>query len=103
MAYVYGPVTTSDEKSASATIYAAQSHFHGFEILPPASGYAILKIYDSADSTLTGKKIVAEAQIAAGMNSIFLALVSPRVCNQGVRAELTGTGSTTYTVGFSPT
>lgn len=101
MSYVYGPVTTSDEQASSATIYAAQSHFHGFELLPPTSGYATLKIYDSSNSTLTSKKIIAEASVSAGMNSIYLALPAPRVCNQGIRAELTGT--TTYTVGFSPT
>lgn len=101
MSYVYGPVTTSDEQSASATIYAAPSHFHSFEILPPSTGYATLKIYDSENSSLTGKKILAEASVSFGMNSIYLALPIPRVCNRGIRAELTGT--TTYTVGFSPT
>lgn len=101
MAYVYGAVTTSDEQSASATIYAAQSHFHSLELLPPTSGYATLKVYDSENDTLTGKRMIAEATVSAGMNSIYLALPAPRVCNRGVRAELTGT--TTYIIGFSPT
>lgn len=101
MAYVFGPVTSSDEQSASATIAVIPSFLHSFELNPPTTGLATLKIYDSENATLTGKKMLLTTTIAAGTDAIHLALPSPRVANRGLRVELTGT--TTYIVGFSLT
>lgn len=94
-----GPATTSDEQSASANITVRSSFLHGFEVNPPDTGIATIKIYDSENSTLTAKKIMATATVAAGQNSIYVTFPAPRVANRGIRAVLTGT--TTYTVGYS--
>ena len=94
-----GPQTTSDQQSASAQIASRPGFFHGFELTPPNVGLATLKIYDSENSSISGKKILAEATVAAGQNSIFLTYVVPRVANRGIYVTLTGT--TTYVVGYS--
>lgn len=94
-----GPASTSDEKSSSAQIASISGFLHGFELNPPAVGLATLKIYDSENSTVSGKQILCTATVAAGQNSIYVELPSPRVANKGLYATLTGT--TTYVVGFS--
>lgn len=100
--YMIGPQTTSDEQSASAQICTRTGYFHSFELNPPAIGLATLKIYDSENSTLAGKKILAEGICAAGQNSIFLSYMTPRVALRGIYASLTTTvGTTTYVAGYS--
>ncbi len=94
-----GPATPSDELSASSNVTTRSSFLHGFEINPPAIGVATLKIYDSENSTLTNKKLMATATVAAGQNSIYLSFIMPRVANRGIRAVITGT--TTFVVGYS--
>lgn len=97
MSYIFG-TTTSDEQSASAAIMARPGFLHGFELLPPLLGTSTLKIYDNA-AVATGK-LVAEATVAAGQNSMWLNFSSPRVLNQGCYASLSGS-ATTYIVSFS--
>lgn len=90
-------VTSSGEKSATAQINTIGGYLHGFELNPPETGYATLKVYDSKSSGTS--MLLATASCAAGMNSIYVEFPYPRACNSGIYAVLTGT--TTYTVGFS--
>lgn len=97
-----GPQTTSDEKTTSAQICVRTGYFHSFELNPPSIGLATLKIYDSEDSSLSGKKILAQGICAAGQNSIFLSYMVPRVALRGIYASLTvTTGTTAFVVGYS--
>jgi hypothetical protein len=93
-----GPSTTSDELSASSVIITRPGFLHGFELLPPLLGTSTLKIYDSP--TGASGKLISEATVAAGQNSMWLSFNSPRVLNQGCYAAISGS-STTYTVAFS--
>ncbi len=94
-----GPATTSDEQTSSAVISGRTGFLHGFEVLPPPSGLAKLRIYDSDTADLTNKKVLAEAQCAAGNNSVHIEFMAPRVATKGIYANYTGSSS--YTVGFS--
>lgn len=98
-----GPATTSDEQSATASITVRSSFLHGLDLNPPTVGFATLKIYDSEDSVVTGRKLIAEAVCAAGQNSVYISFNAPRVANRGIRAVLTQTTGTTavYNVAFS--
>lgn len=92
-----GPGTSSGEKSSSEAIATRPAYLHGFEINPPNSGLAVLKIYDNA-SAASGI-VVATATVAAGQNSLYLDFRAARVCNNGIYASLTGT--TTYIISYS--
>lgn len=89
--------TSSGELSATQQVTTIGGHLHGFELNPPATGLATLKIYDSkaAGTSL----LLSTATTAAGLPSIYVEFPSPRTANSGIYAVLTGT--TTYSVGFS--
>lgn len=89
--------TSSGEKSASAQIIVIGGYLHGFELNPPATGTATLKIYDSSSSGTTF--LIATAATAAGLASIYVEFPAPRTANSGIYAVLTGV--TTYSIGFS--
>lgn len=88
--------TSSGEKSATAQITNLGGYLHGFELNPPSTGIATLKIYDSIGGT---DLLLTTATTAAGLSSIYVEFPTPRSCNKGIRAVLTGT--TTYVVAFS--
>lgn len=69
------------------------------DLQPPASGQAILKIYDSENSTLTGKLVLAELYCDAGLSGLNHEFFAPVAVNRGIYAELTGTAS--YTVRYT--
>lgn len=90
-------VSSSGEKSATAQITQIGGHLHGFELNPPSSGLATLKIYDSKSAGTTS--LISTATTASGLASIYVEFPGPRACNSGIYAVLTGT--TTYVIGFS--
>jgi len=92
--------TSSGELSANAQIMSTGGYLHGFELNPPVSGIATLKLYDSNNSTTAGKLLLATATVASGMNSVYCEFPGLRTANVGIYAVLGGT-STTYSVGFS--
>lgn len=89
--------SSSGEKSATAQITTTGGYLHGFELNPPASGLATLKVYDSGSSSTTN--LIATATTAAGLPSIYVEFPAPRTANSGIYVVLSGT--TTYSVGFS--
>lgn len=95
-----GPATSSGEKTDDAVICARPGYLHGFELLPPSAGTVTLKIYDSENSTVSGKTVLAQAKVAAGQNSVYCAFLVPRVANRGIFAEVDVTTSS-YTVAYS--
>lgn len=97
MSFARQSVSSSGEKSSTAQITLIGGFLHGFELNPPSSGLATLKIYDSnAGGT---SLLLATATTAAGLPSIYVEFPYPRAANSGIYAVLTGT--TTYSVGFS--
>jgi len=97
-----GPASVSDEKSTSGSITTRTSFLHGIEVLPPVTGTATVKIYDSEDSNTSGKRAIALVTVADGMNSVYIEFSTPRVANRGIYCVLSGS-ATTYTVGYSLT
>lgn len=89
--------SSSGEKSATAQITVIGSYLHGFELNPPSTGLATLKVYDSKAGAASS--LIATATTAAGLPSIYVEFPAPRIANSGIYAVLTGT--TTYVVGFS--
>lgn len=89
--------SSSGEKSATSQIITLGGYLCGFELNPPSSGLATLKIYDSSSGTPTN--LIATATTANGLPSIYVEFPAPRTANSGIYAVLTGT--TTYIVGFS--
>lgn len=90
-------VTSSGEKSATSQVTSTGGYLHGFELNPPASGLATLKIYDSSSAGTS--LLLSTATTAAGLPSIYVEFPNPRTANSGIYAVLTGT--TTYSIGFS--
>lgn len=89
--------SSSGEKSVTSQITVIGAYLCGFELNPPSTGLATLKMYDSnaAGTSL----LLATATTAAGLASIYVEFPYPRTANSGIYAVLTGT--TTYSVGFS--
>jgi hypothetical protein len=99
MAWAAAPQTSSDELSASAQISSMRSFLYGVELNPPSTGLATLKLYDSENSTITGKKLILSCVVAAGQSTLFITFPSGRSANRGIYAALTGT--TTYIIGYN--
>jgi len=91
--------TSSGEKSASSIIQVLGGYLHGFELNPPQSGQATLKIYDSNEASTTNKLLLTTVTCTAGLNSVYVEFPTPRAVNVGIYAVLTG--NTTYTVAYS--
>lgn len=99
---LFEPYIMSGEKSASAVISDRPGLLMGIDFLPPSSGAAVLKIYDSATATTSGKTIIFEASIAAGTSTNSLSLPMARFVTQGIYAVLTdGSASALFNVGYS--
>ncbi|GAC1501941.1 MAG: hypothetical protein NVS1B10_06440 [Candidatus Saccharimonadales bacterium] len=97
MSFIRWSATSSGELSASSQITTTGGYLHGFELNPPASGQATLKIYDSNAAGTT--KLISTATTAAGLASVYVEFPAPRTANSGIYAVLTGT--TTYAIGYS--
>ena len=93
------PTTSSGEKSADAQISTQPGRLQGIDINPPAANSSTLKIYDSNNSTLSGKLLLRTITIPAGVASINLSDLDI-VVNQGIYADLGG-DATTYIVHYS--
>lgn len=91
---------SSGELSASAQVFVGRCYVTGAQLMPPSAGTATLKIYDSENSTTTGKVVLAEiACQTAGINGSYES--GPIIAQRGIYCVLTGTAST-YTTQFSP-
>jgi hypothetical protein len=94
------PCKSSGEKSASAVIFAAPALLTSIDILPPASGNAVLKIYDNP-SAASGT-LLWEGQVQTAGTSLTVDLSIPVWAGTGIYASLSGT-ATTYVVRFYAT
>lgn len=99
MAWAAAPQTSSGEQTGNAQISSNRAHLLGIELNPPATGLATLKIYDSENSTTSGKALVLSLTVAAGQSTLFITFPSGRSANRGLYAVLTGT--TSYLVGYN--
>jgi hypothetical protein len=85
--------TSSGRKTASTQISVNPGFLAGFDVVAAATGTTTLILYDSATSDTTGKLILAEAQVDAGMPSLNHVYFLPIVVNEGIYVDLAGSGS----------
>lgn len=101
MSYPY-PVDSSDSQSASKQITAMPSMVAGIDMISPSSGTALLTIYDSENASLSGKKILAEMEVDAGMPSCNHEYTNMVLANRGIYASLTDTsGSASFIIRYA--
>lgn len=91
MAEIYG--TSSGKKTVDTQILGIGGTLLGVDVLPPTTGQAVLIVYDSENSTVTGKVILAECHVDAGQPSLNHEFVRPVIANRGIYCTLTGTGA----------
>lgn len=87
MSHIY-PTNSSGLKTSSAQIATRQSFLSGIDMISPSSGTATLTIYDSSNSSTSGKLILAEMEVDAGMPSCNHEYSSFINANQGIYATL---------------
>jgi hypothetical protein len=95
--------TSSGVKTASSQILSARGGLCGVDTTAPSSGSSVLTIYDSENSTTSGKLVLAEMHLDAGLASLNHEYVVPVGANRGIYCVLTSTGAgTTYVVRTYP-
>lgn len=84
--------TSSGVKNADAQILSLPGNIMGIDIIPPDSGQAIVQVYDSENSSTSGKLLLAECHVDAGMPTLNHEWLRPIIANRGVYCVLTQTG-----------
>lgn len=87
----FGRSTSSGEKSGSAQITTTESFLMGVDVQPPSVGQSVLKIYDSKNSDVVGKLVLAEIYLDAGLQGLNHVWVLPITANQGIYVSASGT------------
>lgn len=87
----FGRATSSGEKSGSSQITTTESYLMGIDVQPPSVGQAVLKVYDSKNSDTTGKLVLAEIYLDAGLQGLNHVWVLPITANQGIYVAASGT------------
>ncbi len=94
--------TPSGLKTASAQISTMSGSLMGFDVQCPSSGYNIFTVYDSENSTTSGKTIIAVIEGDAGMVGINHEFFAPVAVNRGIYVSVSGTGTDySYIVRYS--
>ncbi len=86
-------VTSSGLKTSDTTICTRECYLHTIVLDPPSSGVATLTVYDSANSTTSGKNILWKMEVSAGTSSDPQHFTTPVNANQGIHCVFTGTDS----------
>lgn len=85
-------VQSSGLKSADAAISALPARLHGVYVISDASNVASVVVYDNA-SAASGTA-VAKLSIAASTTAPqYITFNQPIVCNNGIYADVSGTGA----------
>lgn len=85
--------TSSGVKTASSQISTNPGALIGIDATPPEDCNTVIKIWDSENSTTSGKTVLAEIHLDAGHLSINHEYFVPVAVNRGIYAELTTTAS----------
>lgn len=85
--------TPSGLKTGDQLIFAGPGSLHGIDVIAPTSSVNYVTVYDSEDSTVSGKLEVAFVEADAGMVSVNHEFFTPVVCNRGCYIKITGNGT----------
>ena len=80
---------TSGLKTEAAQILSQSGALMGVDAIGPTVGCAIIRIYDSADSSTSGKLVLSELHVDAGMMSLNHEYFRPVVVNNGMYVTVT--------------
>lgn len=89
--------TSSGKKTLSSQISVLPGALVGIDLTPPTSGRATLTLWDSENTSTSGKLVLVEVILDAGLQSVNHEFSIPVLVNRGLYAELTystGSGST---------
>lgn len=64
----------------------------GVDVRCPDTGRTFLTVYDSENSDISGKLVLAELEADAGMVSINHEFFAPVAVNRGIYVDVSGTG-----------
>lgn len=94
--------TSSGLKTTSTQISTQPGSLSGVDVRSPTSGVSYLTLYDSENSSTSGKLVLAVVEADAGMVSVNHEFFIPVAVNRGIYAELSGSGvDAQYIVRFS--
>jgi hypothetical protein len=94
--------TSSGLKTAAGQISAQPGSLMGFDAKSPTTGYNIFTIYDSEDSNVSGKLVIAIVESDAGMVAVNHEFFCPVNINRGIYVAVSGTGTDySYIVRFA--
>lgn len=96
------PTNSSGSKTVSAQISVLRSLLSGIDMISPTTGTATLTIYDSNNSTTSGKLVLAEMEVDAGMPSCNHQYTNMVQANNGIYVELTdSSNSASYIIRYA--
>lgn len=90
--------TSSGLQTADAAITAEPGYFCGITVTPAAADTTVI-IYDSENSTTSGKTVLDKILVKASSSSMHVHYDQPITANRGIYATLTGAGAE-YTVHY---
>lgn len=85
--------TPSGLKTASAQIIVGPGALSGLDGTAPTSSDVTVTLYDSEDSNVSGKLVLAIIELDAGMVSVNHEFFSPVAVNRGIYASVAGAGT----------
>lgn len=93
MSYPY-PVNSSGVLAANTQITSRTSFLAGIDMISPSTGTATVTVYDSSNSITSGKLVLAEFEIDAGMPSCNHEYTNFVNANSGLYVTLVDPSST---------
>lgn len=89
--------STSDVQTADAQITLMPGLLHGVALLGDGTNACNVKVYDSENNSLGGKKLLATLSLpAAGTTDISQIFNFAVVVNRGIYCDVTGTGASYF-------
>lgn len=85
--------TSSGIRAGSAQITSISGAVCGVDLKAPTTGQVTLTLYDSNTSDVTGKEVLAEIHMDAGLAGVNHEFAAPIIVNHGIYALLTGTST----------
>lgn len=96
------PVNSSGVKTGSTQLSVLPSLVAGIDMISPSTGTATLTIYDSENSTTSGKTVLAEMEVDAGMPSCNHEYGNLIIANRGIYITLDDTsGTASYIIRYA--
>lgn len=101
MSFPY-PLNSSGLKTSTGQITNQSSFLGGIDMLSPTTGTATLTVYDSENSNTSGKLVLAEMEVDAGMPSCNHEYTNFVNANRGLYCSLDDlSGTASYIIRFA--